>query len=82
MLPYYHRIGQVLMRSDDGGSACLVSFFGKFGASYHKISYGFCGSNSAVESLPSKQVVAGSNPVSRSSYFSVLLIFLLNFFQW
>ena len=26
-----------------------------------------CGSSSVVESLPSKQAVAGSNPVSRSS---------------
>ena len=27
-----------------------------------------CGSNSVVESLPSKQVVGGSNPLSRSSF--------------
>ncbi len=28
-----------------------------------------CGSNSVVECLPSKQGVAGSNPVSRSNFF-------------
>ena len=31
------------------------------------------GSNSAVEFLPSKQAVAGSNPVSRSTYLFIYL---------
>ncbi len=31
-----------------------------------------CGCNSVVEFLPSKQVVAGSNPVARSTFFRIL----------
>ena len=38
---------------------------------------GSSGSNSVVESQPSKLLVAGSNPVSRSIFFNILPLFSL-----
>ena len=60
----------ILDRGEAHVAQSVEHVLGKDGVSSSNLLVGsnFCGSNSGVESQPSKLLVAGSNPVSRSTH--------------